>query len=425
MDIPEPLRARVKRPVAIFGDGVSGRAVAGLLRRQGIGYRVYDEYSKGPGIARFDKQAVQRHDLVIFSPGFSPDNSWLRLAGEHGLLCLGETDFGSLYWRGAILAVTGTNGKTTLTDFLTRCLMQEGVSALAAGNIGIPLCTAAGEFLGRDSLAVCEVSSFQAESMRYFNAHALLWTNFAEDHLDRYSDMKAYFMAKFRLVERLVRPRLIVGKSVVEYARHFGCVLPAYTVVVDVEREAHRLPAQTVFSTQPQAENYLVALHYWEKEGFTPATLEKVARGYHPPTHRLAVVNEIKGVSYWNDSKATNFSAALAALNGFPEKVIWIAGGKSKGGDLDAFIQAAAPKVRYALLIGQTAPLLHEKLTALGVSSRVYENLDAAVDAAAAMAQPAESVVFSPGFASFDMFKHFGDRGNRFEEAVFRLKNAT
>jgi UDP-N-acetylmuramoylalanine--D-glutamate ligase len=425
MDIPDTLRARILRPVALFGDGVSGRAAAALLRRQGISYRVYDERSTVAGVGCFDERAARAHDLVVFSPGFPPDHPWLDLARLHGALCLGETDFGSLYWRGAIIAITGTNGKTTLTDFLTRCLIKEGVSAVAAGNIGVPLSTAAGEFPGRDSMAVCEVSSFQAESMEHFKAHALLWTNFAEDHLDRYADIKAYFMAKYRLVERLVRPRLIVGVSVVAYAKRLGCPLPAYTQVVDVDRESHRLPDETVFATLPQAENYLVALRYWEQEGFDPATLETVARGYRPPAHRLAVVDKINGVTYWNDSKATNFSAALSALNGFSGKVIWIAGGKSKGGDIDAFVEAAVPKLRHAFLIGQTAPLIAEKLAALGVPCRTCETLESAVEHAAVLAKSGESVVFSPGFASFDMFNHFGDRGIRFQEAVFRLKNAT
>src|SRR5436190_828598 len=190
---PTFLQPALAQPVAIFGGGVSGGGVCALLAEIGVHGRIYD-VNAGRGF-EFTAAAARQHALVVFSPGFAPEHPWLQRARAAGVRCLGELDFASLFWRGKIIAITGTNGKTTLTEFLTHALGLAGCEAHAAGNIGHPLARLAAEKRGgtKDSIAVCEVSSFQAETLEYFRANATLWTNFAEDHLERHRGLESYF----------------------------------------------------------------------------------------------------------------------------------------------------------------------------------------------------------------------------------------
>ena len=189
---PGFLQPALSRPVAILGGGISGRGVEALLASLGAQGTVYD----AQGLA-FDAAASRRHALVVFSPGFPPSHPWLQLARAAGSVCLGELDFASLFWRGRIVAVTGTNGKTTLAEFLAHALAGIGVEARAAGNIGRAFSQSVADAGGGApaAVAVCEVSSFQAETLQHFHAEATLWTNLAEDHLERHGEMDSYFAA--------------------------------------------------------------------------------------------------------------------------------------------------------------------------------------------------------------------------------------
>ncbi|HTB62341.1 MAG TPA: UDP-N-acetylmuramoyl-L-alanine--D-glutamate ligase [Opitutales bacterium] len=426
MNIPSAIALAARRPVAVLGFGVSGQAAALLLRQCGCGVEAYDEKAV-PGVrADFSVTEAKRHDLVIYSPGFRQDHPWLVAARAAGCQCLGELDFASLFWQGTLIAVTGTNGKTTLTEFLATALRRQGISAVPAGNIGHPLSRLDDLGATQDRTAVCEISSFQAEGLQYLRPHALLWTNFDEDHLDRYAVLKDYFDAKWNLVERLAQPRLIVGVSVVQAAAKFGKKLPPHTVVVTREGAKNLVPAGSIFDSYPQSENYLVARAFWEQEGYPLNVLEETAQSFSTRKHRLARVAEWEGVTYWNDSKGTNFHATLAALETFSNPVVWIGGGKSKGGDIEGFAGRAAARVREAFLIGETAGILAAGLHHRGVAAIQCESLRQAVQKAhesARQSTPAQ-VLFSPGFSSFDMFHDYAERGLAFEQAVLGLKAA-
>ncbi len=424
MSWPEPLAKLTQRPVAVLGFGVSGQAAAALLRRRGAAVEAYDE-RPGDGVrGEFGPVQAKRHDLVVYSPGFAQNHPWLETARAAHCTCLGEMDFASLFWQGTLIAVTGTNGKTTLTEFLATALRRHGLSASPAGNIGHPLSRL--DELGdtRERVAVCEVSSFQAEGLHHLRPHALLWTNFDEDHLDRYATLRDYFAAKWNLVERLARPCLILGESVARAAVEFGFKLPPHTVVATMAGASQRVPAGSVFATPPQSENYLVARLYWEHENLPLEELEETARSFSTRRHRLARVTELAGVEFWNDSKGTNFHATLAALESLPGPVTWIGGGKSKGGDIEGFAGRVASRVREAFLIGETAGVLARILHVRGVPATICESMREAVERsfdAARQSVPAR-VLFSPGFSSFDMFHDYAERGLAFEQAVLSLK---
>jgi len=413
------IRSRLVLPVAIFGGGVSGSGARSLAGAVGAEAVVYD--SKGEP---FTEEASTRHGLAVYSPGFPPDHPWLAIARAAGCLCLPELDFAALFWRGRIIAVTGTNGKTTLTEFIAHALRSTGRQAHAAGNVGFPFARLAAESDGGEpgTAAVCEVSSFQAEELRHFRADSAIWTNFAEDHLERHPGMEAYFSAKWNLLERTEAGHVFAGCSVRAHAERYGRSLPGIVWVPTENQMADLRLAGTVFAEYPQRENFLLASAWWRSEGLPESALYAAARSFQLGRHRLSRVGQLEGVTYWNDSKATNFHAVEAALAGFRRPVHLIAGGKSKGGDIAAFVRRISPRVRHAYLIGETRAEMAAAFTTEGVPHGEFASIEEAVAAAGHSGRLGDHVVLSPGFASFDLFRNYEDRGERFERAVSSLQ---
>lgn len=481
MDIPKILENKLGKPVAIFGGGVSGRAVEGFLRGNGFSAKVYDKNAPGAG-TRFDMENAAEHDLVVFSPGFSKEHPWKDVARRAGLLCLSEPDFAALFWQGTLppvqrreretldeflarvdsrlglTAVTGTNGKTTLTEFLSFALRRIGKDSLAVGNNGVAMSEMLSHATPTSFRPICEISSFQAEELRYFSPRCVLWTNFDEDHIDRHGSEENYFRAKFRLVECLERLRLIVGdfpreedeavravlarrvlivgESVAAAAARFGIALPEWTQIATRAEVAGLVPAKSVFATFPQQENYAIARRFWLAGGFREKDLVAAAEAFPPREHRLAKVRTLGGngdgeprVEFWDDSKGTNFHAVLAALETFAgKKIFWIGGGLGKGGDIAGFAAKVGAKIERAFLIGSTAETLRAAFAEQGVPAEICPQLQNAVAASAHAAQAAAAdagtdavVLFSPGFASFDMFSGYAERGARFVQCVASL----
>ena len=419
--LPDEISAFLQRSVAVFGGGVSGQGVLGLLAEIGGVGQVYDQKS-ADAENQFTASHAARHGLVVYSPGFPVEHPWLATARAAGCVCLGELDFASLFWRGEILAITGTNGKTTLTEFLTHALVMAGRTTHMTGNIGYPFSRFVIEQTGRVNIAVCEVSSFQAETLEHLRPHAMFWTNFAEDHLERHPGMKAYFAAKWKLLERTPPGSVFVSTSVQKQAAELGYTLPAAAVVVATEgQSADARLAGTVFAHYPQLENFLLAAAWWRQAGLSEAKLYLAAKNFRLGQHRLAKVGVKRGVTFWNDSKATNFHAVEAALGTFSSPVLWIGGGKAKGGDLAGFANRIAGKIRHAFLIGETQPILAELLRGNETPVTASASLEEAVRAAFAQATPGDTILLSPGFASFDMFRGYDDRGLQFETLVENL----
>jgi UDP-N-acetylmuramoylalanine--D-glutamate ligase len=417
---PVELQSLLQTPVAILGGGVSGRAVGELLEAVGASAQIYDEKGGEGQLSYFDPAAALHHRLVVFSPGFCVEHRWLATAAAAGCVCLTELDFASLFWRGQVLSITGTNGKTTLTEFLTHALRSVGAPAFATGNIGHSFSRLVLEQQGgaEGDTAVCEVSSYQAETLWHFRADAVLWTNFAEDHLERHPGLRAYFAAKLELVERCRSGRVFAGSSVAAYAEVLGFDLPRGAALSTLGLGEDPSLAGTVFEAYPQRENFEMAAAWWLSTGRPLAQLRAAAATFRLGRHRLALVATLGGVEWWNDSKATNFHAVEAALGRFARPVVLIAGGKAKGGDLQAFVERIAPQVRHVFLIGETRPVLAQACAAYSVAHTVCSSFEEALEGAAAVAVAGEQVLLSPGFASFDMFRGYDHRGDVFENWV-------
>jgi UDP-N-acetylmuramoylalanine--D-glutamate ligase len=418
--IPEPLVNLLQRPVAVLGAGVSGQGVLALLATINARGVVYDERADNARRS-FNATTGREHGLVVYSPGFAPEHAWLVAARDAGCTCLGELDFASLFWRGDLIAVTGTNGKTSLTEFLAHALTTAGRRAQATGNVGYSFSRLVVEQTGKVDVAVCEVSSFQAETLCHLRPTATLWTNFAEDHLERHAGLGVYFAAKRRLLERTPEGGRLVGSSVARLASVNGWELPAVASVQTENQPDDPALAGSLFATYPQRENFLLASAWWRLAGLPADALYAAAQTFQAGNHRLCRVGEKNGVTFWNDSKATNFHAVEAALATFAGPVLWVGGGKSKGGDLAAFIRRIATKVRHAFLIGETQSALLGHCGQAGVPATACASLADAVKGAFAMAVKPDHVLLSPGFASFDMFRGYDDRGRQFEAIVGNL----
>ena len=434
------LKPLLRRPIALLGMGISGQAVDRLLHHLQVPRIRYDSKQGSADRTTFGPSDLAQHSLAIYSPGFPPDHPWLSLARQQNCTCMSELDFASFFWPGPLIGITGTNGKTSLTEFLAFALRRGGGrDAIAVGNNGRPLASIIQEngTTGIDTTAVCEISSFQAETLQNLQLDALLWTNFADDHLDRHSSVQNYFLAKAKLIGRLRRPALFLGKSVLKAAEHYRFNLPRFAQCVPGpdEREDGMdspAPAAGVFDHEPQKENFLLARSYWLSQRLPEKELYQDATHFSFPPHRLSKVASIAGIHFWNDSKATNFAATLAALKRFSQPVVWLGGGRSKGEPIEPFIQTLTgedkkakniKKVKAAFLLGEAAPELAKAFESTKIAYQISAGVEEAVRSGFAHAQTGDHILFSPGFSSYDSFADFAERGGAFVRTVKTLKS--
>tara|TARA_Y100000588_G_scaffold147826_1_gene161715 strand:- start:96 stop:1391 length:1296 start_codon:yes stop_codon:yes gene_type:complete len=414
----ERIHFTLRCPVAVLGDGVSGRSAARLARSLGAEVQIYDEQ----GLS-FGSRDAAHAKVVVTSPGFHKNHPWINAAKKTGCAVVNELDFAAAAWRGKIIGVTGSNGKTTSTSFLTEVLQAAGIEAVATGNIGYPLSAAVLEYDSANAVAVCEVSSFQAESMDFLRPSSVLWTSFSEDHLDRHSDLLEYFEAKATLARRVPSNRLFLGRGVSEAAASLGRpYLKGFQWDRNGESTGEGIPSGSPFCLGPQRGNYFLVRAFCREIGLPDSLVESVAADFSLPGHRFSQPIKVADVSFWNDSKATNFGAAFAACRHFSEKATWIGGGQSKGGDLAAFCDRIKDVIDSACLIGSSAPDMLRHFARTGTPARVFSSLKDAVKASFGEAAQKGNVLFSPGFSSFDQFSGYEDRGKCFERAVLDLK---
>jgi UDP-N-acetylmuramoylalanine--D-glutamate ligase len=414
------------KTIAIFGAGESGQAVRRLTYALGDVSVLFDEGGQGDA-PTFSQNELAHFDSFVFSPGFAADHPWRRMVQEAGRPCFSELSYAALHWKGKLVGITGTNGKTTLTKLLAAALGVTGESSVAAGNIGYPLADAVLSSANEENAtAVVEISSFQAELSQKLQLDGLLWSNFAEDHLDRYATMDAYFEAKAQLLDCLKADApCVVGSSVVPWLKLRRGACPTYQLAERATELLEQLYPQSTFCHLPNSENFSLIAAWWALSERPEKALIDAANHFSPAPHRLAQIAEFGGVCYWDDSKATNFHAALAAIESVSSPIVWIGGGRAKGGDLEAFAQSVAAEVEVAVLYGEVGEALAAVLQGLPVRILRHERFAAAVEAAAEVAGQMRSanVLLSPGFASFDQFESYHERGKFFSDLVLSLKN--
>jgi UDP-N-acetylmuramoylalanine--D-glutamate ligase len=409
--------------VAVLGDGVSGRALQKLLRSSGIKFDVFDQRGEP-----FDPSKATRFSGVLYSPGFAPHHPWLKEAYKARIPCLNELDFASLFWPNRLIAVTGTNGKTSVTEWLACALRLSGRSALAVGNNGDPFSELVAGPTETDAVAVCEISSYQAASLRYLVPDSLLWTNFSPDHLSFHHGLGAYFRAKLRLLKRtLYSPKgsVYLGKSLKKMFPQLGCpVSPRMKFSAPADPHSSYPDEHLLFSAA-QRENFQLIRLFWENEGHDPHVLERSLTAFQAPDHRLKSLATIRNGRFWNDSKGTNRDSLGKALRSFSSRpLIWIGGGSSKGENLDDYVHLLRrhPNIRAAFLLGTTGKPLEERLKP-HLKCVYLETLPKVMEAISnePLNEPVD-VLFCPGFASLDQFRNYIERGQLFEKLVLGLK---
>jgi len=418
------------KPVAIFGTGASGTATKNLLDSLGIESVFYAEANSkktgeiaGELLQPFDEHTAKNHALVVYSPAFRPDHKWITLAEENGASAVCEADFSALAWRGKIIAITGTNGKTTLTKFITKVLNECGFDAISTGNIGFPLSQYCAEFgSDKNKIAVYELSSFQTSNLKFLKPDILLWTNFAPDHLDWHKDMQEYFQAKNNLL-KATKDKVFIGSSVQDFAKSQNITISENVIVLD---ENNPVPAPTPFDNSIQSRNFNMAIEVGKEFGITKDKFEESAKTFDLPAFRFSTPIEVNQVRFYNDSKATNAHATIGALQELKDEnhLIWIGGGKDKNCDLTELVDAICQSAKSAILIGQTAEKLKCMLDGkLSDGVCVCDSMKDAVEKAMSMSKKGSAVLFSPAFSSFGMFSSYSERGKSFKNEVLCLKN--
>jgi UDP-N-acetylmuramoylalanine--D-glutamate ligase len=433
--------------IAVLGAGLSGSAAALLLRSEGAQVTVLDSGEEknllkstidnlraqdvrviSGAAADEDSSAYQ---MAVLSPGIDPASQLVRNFSSRGIEIIGELELG---WRFCekipVIAVTGTNGKTTTTELLAQMLKACGQRTTACGNIGKPLSEVAREKQPYDVLTV-EVSSFQLETVRTFHPSISLWLNFAPDHLDRYRSVAEYRAAKLRIFENQtdadvavvnaiekmpnIRPRTITFSA---YANSGDFRLSEGTILYRDESVLRLADAK--LRGLHNIENLMATLAVGMARGLSFGEMVPSLCDYEPRPHRCEFVREVNGVTYVNDSKATNLDAVDKALRAQTKPVILIAGGKDKGFSFDPLRSLVKEKVRSTILIGEMAESIRRSWAG-AVESEIASSLADAVERAHASAKPGEMVLFSPGTSSFDMFKSYADRGDQFRSLIRAL----
>lgn len=425
--------------IAVLGAGLSGGAAALLLRLEGAQVTVLDSADEknllkstidnlraqdvrvicGPAAVA----AATPYRMAVLSPGIDPASPLVRNLSSRGITIIGELELGWGSCEIPVIAVTGTNGKTTTTELLAQMLNACGQRTIACGNIGKPLSEVARENQPYDVLTV-EVSSFQLETICTFHPSISLWLNFAPDHLDRYRSVAEYRAAKLRIFENQtdadvavvnaiekipnIRPRTITFSA---YANS-GDFRVSEGAILYRDESVLRL-ADTKLRGLHNIENLMATLAVGMARGLAFQEMVPPLCAYEPRPHRCEFVREVNGVAYVNDSKATNLDAVEKALRTQTKPVILIAGGKDKGFSFDPLRSLVKEKVRSTILIGEIAESI-SRSWAGAVKSEIASSLADAVDRAHASAKPGETVLFSPGTSSFDMFKSYADRGDQF-----------
>jgi len=430
----------------VLGLGVSGAAAAGFLLQRGVQVTVREdrrttateaaaERLAGSGAAIEwgpDYPRESGMDLIVTSPGIPPAAPILKSVAGTGAEVIGEVEIGWRHFRGTTIAVTGTNGKSTTTQLIEAALQAGGLNALACGNIGVPISEVAG-MEPQPAIAILEISSFQLETIVHFSPAIAVYLNFSPDHLDRYPDLGAYRVAKDRIYLNLgpgqtaiVRDGLRVPKGefdVIRFASGDGATEAPYRFrdgVLFADGHPVLNQSETRLAGPHQAENQLAALAVARKMGVADADYGRAMRGYEPLEHRCEPVGEHGGVTFINDSKATNPDAMERALAGHAGNVHLIAGGKDKGFDYASCRESVSRHCRAVYLIGEAADAL-ERAWGREADCCRCASLEEAVSRAFHAAQPGDVVLLSPGCSSFDQYTNYQERGNHFKDVVNRL----
>ncbi len=412
------------KKILIIGLGKSGIAAAVWLLKEGnevLGFDDKKVKAIPPGMQIVENTACLDWDdihFVVVSPGIPSDHPLYRKAIEQGIEVIGEAELAlrSLYLNAAV-AITGTNGKTTVSLLVEHVLKSAGIKACALGNVGEPL----SNYVMRcdpEEILVVELSSYQIETLssRVFDAAVIL--NITPDHLDRYPDMQAYAETKCAIQKTLKENgTFFIHPSV---AKQYSDLLSEpYAVYVDALEDEWILPMHCAGWGKHDKENALAAWALCRIYGISQAHFLSALKTFQKPHHRIEFVCEIDGICYYDDSKGTNIDAVIHAVDAMSGPVILIAGGVDKGASYLPWADKLKKKIKRILVLGQAAEKIERELCLVFEVERV-DSLAMAVESARSIAVKGDAVLLSPGCSSYDMFEDYAHRGREFKRLITR-----
>lgn len=442
-----------KAEYLIIGLGATGLSVARYLAERGLSFSVADTRYNPPGLEEFsthwpnasiwlgplDAELTSRMTTLVVSPGVSVNEQAISAARSAGVEVIGDVELFCREVRTPILAVTGSNAKSTVTTLVGQMAAAAGKKVGVGGNIGLPVLDLLRE--GRKDVYVLELSSFQLETTQSLAARGAVLLNVSEDHLDRYVDMEEYILAKQRIFHRCeaaifnrADPRTLPIHGQKARRLSFGLDHPAGESELGLtEHEGQTWLFRGDLPLMPAAEvplagdhgisNALAAFALGFAAGLPVAAMRCAVADFQSLPHRCQQLGSRQGVIYYNDSKATNVGATLAAVSGLKKagSSLWlILGGEGKGQDFSPFKTALKEGVGGVALIGRDAVMLAEQLPE-GIQKHHSDSLAQAVEWIASRAQAGDQVLLSPACASFDQFHGFAHRGEVFTECVLSL----
>ena len=443
------------KKVLVFGSGISGIGAVKLLEDHGAEVVLYDgnesldqaSLREQLGekttivLGEFPEHLLEELELVVLSPGVPTDLPVILAMKEHGIQVIGEVELAYAFGKGDVLAITGTNGKTTTTSLLGEIMKCHQEEVFVVGNIGNPYTVAAGQMTER-SVAVAEMSSFQLESIETFRPKVSAILNFTPDHLNRHHTMEAYVEAKKQIAKNQTAEDYCVLNYEDERTKAFGEEVKAQVlyfssahklergIYLDDGKMIYKNPEEVIVCHVDELqilgihnyENVMAAVAMAAVYGIPMDTIRKAILAFKGVEHRIEYVTEKDGVVYYNDSKGTNPDAAIKGIQAMNRKTVLIGGGYDKNSEYTEWIQAFDGKVKQLILIGATREKIAQDAEKCGFHDYVFaDTFEEAVLLAAKTAKSGEAVLLSPACASWGMFPNYEVRGEKFKEIVNSL----
>ena len=450
-----------EKKVLVFGTGISGIGAAKLLEKVQAEVILYDGNEKLckeeirkklPNdskceivLGALSKELLESLDLVVMSPGVPLDIPAVEQIKAAGIPIWGEIELAYQMSEGMVLAITGTNGKTTTTALLCEIMKAYAESVFVVGNIGNPY-TDAALSMTEDSYTVAEISSFQLETIDTFAPKVSAILNITEDHLNRHHTMEEYIRVKELITKNQTKEDYCILNYEDEVLREFGEKCPAKTVFFSSERKLEKgvfldddviclKTDKETFEIVKTEELKILGKHNYENvmaasamayyAGVPMEVIHKAVTQFRAVAHRIEFVEEIDGIAYYNDSKGTNPDAAIKGIQAMNRPTLLIGGGYDKESSYEEWIQSFDGKVKYLVLIGQTREKIQEAAHKCGFMNTILaDNLEEAVSICTEKAEKGDAVLLSPACASWGQFDNYEQRGDKFKEYVYALKKA-
>lgn len=447
------------KDVLVIGMGISGVGAAALLCDAGARVMLFDSNEKltmeeaekkltegvkaDIYIGTLPDEAAKKAELVVVSPGVPTDTPFIDSFRERNVPIWSEIELAYHSAKGKLIAITGTNGKTTTTALTGQIMKDYMDSVFVVGNIGTPYTLEAGKTT-EESVTVAEISSFQLETIHDFKPDASAILNITPDHLNRHHTMEAYVAVKESIARNQDKSSRCILNYEDPYTREFGNRVSAEPFYFSSARKLEKgiyLEGDTIVladgKIQPllnihemkllgthNVENVMAAIALTYSMGVPLASIIATVKEFRAVEHRIEYVATKKGVEYYNDSKGTNPDAAIKGIQAMNRPTILIGGGYDKGNTYDEWIEAFDGKVKYLVLLGQTREAIAECAKAHGFTNIILaDSLEEVVSICAEKAQPGDAVLLSPACASWGMFPNYEVRGKQFKELVHKLED--